>query len=824
MSVAKKPKVSSCLQAIEHFNIAKLWYLIEEKKIEDPTKYINYLLEAKTTQTNWPYAVNKVNFDLPILGFGRLVPKSFCFILMERKVRHTIADGLYIDLDMKNAHPSFLLQLLVEVYGDKCHHDYPCLTRYVEEREDVLEEVIGYFDSKAEAKSWFLKTMYGGIGIHENQIFNGFMEEFQEEMKGLKNLVETNETLWEFEVEKIKNFLINKGEIDNIHSKILSHVINGMEYQVFEEAQKFLGDAKCDLSIYCYDGGMSYKPSNGRSLETVLDDLNKHIMLSLNMKVEFIIKPSDEAIFIAPNQLSNYKYEKFLSWIVEQRGDYMSEKHKFEKYNFFGVRDVMYYTEETFYVRSHGVNEFKQKYEHLVFRTEDKKGNPCLKQFLPEWVKDPEKRRYDLVGLFPPGFELEETDVTFYSKWKGFPVERVIPDGNNYFEAINRFREHTLYLCSGNDLYRNFLEKCIVHILTYPGKKLDLIIAFKAVQGGEGKNTWWEIHKELFGANYCYSTQNHERDWFGDFNELLNEKVWLHMEEMSKQVLMKHQKSFLAYVTSKYDTLNFKGGAKRSVPSFCNYFITFNTGGLDMFPGLRRRIWVHEMDKNIPIKDAEYFRVLYRDMKNPQIMKYYYDWLMRNVSISSFNPAEDRPITPYMERLFEKEFFSKSSTDEFVIDCLTQWFFSNVVPNNHKVKFSEVFKMYQNKCKEDQVHTTTPQKLCAAITDMFPETVERKKIRGHLFLEFDIDSCIETLVQSKMMSWEDLGETCVYEDYKFITVRPCKKTCKLKDCRAHASYHFNDEIRVKRYYCSFNPRHDLQHECQCGGSFFIGSN
>jgi hypothetical protein len=108
------------------------------------------------------------------------------------------------------------------------------------------------------------------------------MEEFEEEMKALKNIIDTEETLWEFEVEKIKNFLINKGEVDNIHSKILSHVINGMEYQVFEEAQKYLMDAKCDLSIYCYDGGMSYKPSNGRPLESVLEDLNQHILLSLS--------------------------------------------------------------------------------------------------------------------------------------------------------------------------------------------------------------------------------------------------------------------------------------------------------------------------------------------------------------------------------------------------------------------------------------------------------------------------------------------------------------------------------------------------------------
>lgn len=821
--MSKKAKTGPALVATEHFNIAKLWFLIEQKVIEDPTSYISYLLEAKTTQQKWPYASIKTNFEVSPLGFGRLIPKNFCFILMERKVRQTISDGLYTDIDIVNAHPTFLLHILNEL-GCDVETNYPCLWRYVHERSVVLDEVSCYFEQKHQAKSWFLKVIYGGDGINENQLFNGFMEEFATEMKGLQAIVETNDTLWEFDVSKIKNYLLSKGETSNLHSKILSHAINGMEFLVFEETQKYLQDCKCDLSIYCYDGGMSYKPGNAAPIESLLDGLKSHIFLALNIDLTFAIKHPDEAVFVSPQQLQNFRYDKFQSWIVEQRGDYMCEKLKFEKHNFFGVRDVMYYTEETLYVRSHGVNEFKQKYEHLVFRTEDKKGNPCLKQFLPEWVKDPEKRRYDLVGLFPPGYELEESDVTYYSKWKGFPVERVIPDGQDYSESVNLFRKHTLYLCSGNQQYADYLEKCIVSILTWPGRKLDVVIAFKAVQGGEGKNTWWEIHKELFGGNYCYSTQNHERDWFGDFNELLHEKVWLHMEEMSKQVLIKHQKSFLAYVTSKSDTLNFKGGAKRSVPSFCNYFITFNTGGLDMFPGLRRRIWVHELDKKSQIHSSEYFQRLYKDMKNPQVMRFYFDWLKHNVNIENFSPAEDRPITPYMQRLFEKEFLSKSSTDEFISDCLSSWFFNDMVPNVYKIRFTDVFKMYQTKCKEDQVNNTTPQRLCAAITDMFEECVIRKKIKGHLFLEFNIDECIDTLVQMKMMSWEDLGETTCFDDLKFTVVRPCRKLCKFKACRAHASFHFNDEIRVKRYYGSFNPRRDISHACPCGGSFFIGSN
>lgn len=820
MSQPKKSKLGVALNSIEHFNIAKLWYLVEEKKISDPSMYINLLIEAKVSAQKWPYANHKVNFDVHPLGFGRLIPKGLCFILMERKIRQTITDGLYIDLDIENAHPCFLFQLVTELGTN----DWPCLQRYVNERDSVLNEVESFFDSKHDAKSWFLKVIYGGIGIGPHQAFNDFMVQYCDEMKGIDKLVEENESLWEFDVLPIKNFLLAKGETENINRKILSHVLNGMEMQVFEETQKFLHDSRCDFSIYCYDGGMSYKPGNMVPFDAALiERLNYHIYSTLSLRVKFIIKQNTEAIFIAPEKLNSYKYENFQSWLVDQKGDYISEKHKFEKTNFFSIRDVKYYTEEPTYVREHSVTEFRQKYEHLVFRGEDKKGNPILKQFMPDWVRDPEKRKYDLVGLFPPGFEMEEPDVTFFSKWKGFAVERTIPDGFSYSEEISRFREHTLYVCSNNESYRVFLEKCIVHILTYPGKKLDMVIAFKAVQGGEGKNTWWEIHKELFGSAYCYSTQNHERDWFGDFNELLNEKVWLHMEEMSKHVLLKNQKSFLSYVTSKYDTLNFKGGAKRAVASFCNYFITFNTGGLDMFPGLRRRIWVHELNKDLPLKDATWFQQLYKDMKNPQVMRAYYDWLLRNVDIKNFKPAEDRPITPYMERLFAKEFLSKNSVDEFLLETLSQWFYNTMVGPLYKIKFSDLFTLYKNKCKEDQVIALTPQKMCSNVTDIFVDHCVRKMIRGVLYLEFTIDACIETLVQNKMMNWTDLGETIAYQEFVYRVIQPCKKACKFKDCRAHICYHLSDEARAVKYYNSQRPLRNIAQDCECGGSYFIGN-
>jgi DNA mismatch repair ATPase MutS len=58
---------------------------------------------------------------------------------LSRKVRHTISKDIYHDIDIKNAHPTFCLQL-----AKKLNIDHPILEKYVNDRNSCFESWIGY--------------------------------------------------------------------------------------------------------------------------------------------------------------------------------------------------------------------------------------------------------------------------------------------------------------------------------------------------------------------------------------------------------------------------------------------------------------------------------------------------------------------------------------------------------------------------------------------------------------------------------------------------------------------------------------------------------
>lgn len=76
---------------------------------------------------------------------------------MPRIIRHTICDGLYIDLDFKNMHPTILQQICL-----KNNIDCPLLTRYITNRDVLLTEWSNILNfTKDEVKTIYLSALNG---------------------------------------------------------------------------------------------------------------------------------------------------------------------------------------------------------------------------------------------------------------------------------------------------------------------------------------------------------------------------------------------------------------------------------------------------------------------------------------------------------------------------------------------------------------------------------------------------------------------------------------------------------------------------------------
>ena len=835
----KRVKEGSVIEfeAKEYYHIPKLLWMLDNGELDLATqeRYKNLLLTLNY-EDSFPIGYVTVKYTYGELNFGRLIPSTLSYILMSRKMRQTISNNMYYDLDMVNCHPTIFLNLVPE--PDFESPEYKVLERYVNQRDTVLEEAYQTnhaLVSKANIKTWFLKILNGGDGI-DDLVQNSFMLEYMNAVPKLQKKVFDHYK----EDERYKHlmeYICKKGKSTD-HEKMVSfnaHVLYDIEDQLRKCIVESLKQQGFDTSVMCYDGVMMYINLCKTGISSLDHTKIAAFMIErLGFSVDVAFKSmTDEAIGITEQQLVTYSKEYFISLLSNHSSAYDAVKRRFEKNNFFSASTVTYYTQFQDVTHSYPRNEFIAKYEDLLYTGVDKKGNPTELQFIHEWLKDPNKRKYQSVGLYPPGFH-ENTSINLtdpehwaytYSLWTGLRAEAIVPDGQNHEDAVELFRNHTLYLCSGKTEFRDYLERILKHIFVYPGRKTDVAIAFKALQGGEGKNTWWEIVSEIIGKQYCFSTSNLERDIFGDFNEGIKNKIWVHLEEVNKQVLVKHQKLFLSYITSVNDIINLKGGKKASMYSFCNYFMSFNTQGVELFPGLHRRLWVHEMESQI--KGPAYYDQLYTMMKNPQKIRAIYDWIMTNVDITTFQPkdATVRPMTEYMSKLWGRSDGPKDRLEQWLKDWLLEQWNNNINPVLVRYQVLELHNNFKNVC-DSKLYIPTIQAFSHRIQDFFAErdAVKKTMSKGTTWLSFDLDQCVETIVNKNWLNWIDLGYYDTYvingKDVLYKCSRPPKKACTNTLCRM-----WKDETRALQYY---QKHHSLEtaksFECTCGGFYEISVN
>lgn len=135
----------------------------EYKEADEKTAFtlINdyYRQKVKTSKVSYKF--------LARLKVGRRFSKGISLQGISRKIRHTIAKDLYYDVDMKNAHPTFCLNL-----AKTLEFPHPVLEMYINRRDECLAKWIGVevgsegaktrLKSKDEVKDYFLKILNGG--------------------------------------------------------------------------------------------------------------------------------------------------------------------------------------------------------------------------------------------------------------------------------------------------------------------------------------------------------------------------------------------------------------------------------------------------------------------------------------------------------------------------------------------------------------------------------------------------------------------------------------------------------------------------------------
>jgi len=542
----------------------------------------------------------KVSYKRPKYGLGRVYPsKSLSLCSLRREIRHTLANGIYVDIDIANCHPELLNQLCI-------HHDIKTkyLNQYVENRSDILTETMTVYNcNRDEAKTLFISLMYYGTFSSwepsQNKEPTEFIYNFINELKIIsENFIKVNP-----EIVKIVKALQKK----NLKGSVMSIILQDKERSILESVYNYLikkNIIKNNDCVLCFDGIMIKK--NKYSVH-LLEELSSTVFEELKFKLKFTQKEFDENYL---EELNSIQYETPTIYNNEL---YLELKTKFEL-NCFRLENPFNYV----YIDGDNniqlFNNEKLKiwamkdYRIMITDPEDQKKN---KYFIDVWTTDPNQKTFNKI-VFDPSMK----SINNYNYFTGFKYSEgeAAPIDNKFLNLLRR-------VCNDNKIYDYFVD-WIAHIIQRPFKKTNIAVILYSDVKGVGKNCIVDgISKLLKGYSAHVETID---DITKNFNSHLVNKLFIYGDEIkaSSKCISDKLKQVITRPTQNMER---KGKDAFEIEDFTNWlFTTNNKDAFKVEQGDRRLFLVECINQKLNKElSTEYYRYIEDDTEMNKLFNYF---------------------------------------------------------------------------------------------------------------------------------------------------------------------------------------------------------
>jgi len=331
-------------------------------KADEQTAYtiINNLYNSKLKSTTVSYHF------LPRLKSGRRFSNFTCLQGIARQVRHTISKGIYHDIDMKNAHPTFASQLCKEL-----KFTHRVLDVYINNRDECITRWIGVevvdkeldkqtkkwkiskriLKNKDEAKEYFLKILNGGGNIESNcDELNEFKKrcvEFHDHFYKLPQFKRFRDRAikkYEDKAKKVKKEkkeeTKEEKENDNRRGTAFNYYLCEVENVALTHIEKYLEEQGFRIGALCFDGCMIYK-KDVKDLHDLLKKLEALLIEKMGFSVTMTCKEMNEDF-----NVSDFKIKEEIKTTDEDYAKYLLEALKDDmKYDSFS-NELWFWEEE----------------------------------------------------------------------------------------------------------------------------------------------------------------------------------------------------------------------------------------------------------------------------------------------------------------------------------------------------------------------------------------------------------------------------------------------------------------------------------------------
>jgi hypothetical protein len=339
-----------------------------------------------------------------------------------------------------------------------------------------------------------------------------------------------------------------------------------------------------------------------------------------------------------------------------EKPSYLIVKKAFERHCFFCINNIIYIdvneecdeiNQEVFYMLNQ--KDLKAKYGHLVYyeKSVDKKGKWEIKenQFITKWITDPKIKKYQSVCFVPKELD-EQFKAKHYNMFSGFKAS-LKPVKRNY-KVIELFLNHIKdVLVKGNEEHYNWLIQYFANLIQNPDKKSCVVIIFQGIQGAGKSIVVDTFYKNIIGDDYGVSTSSPDRDFFGNFNSKLCNKVFSVINEAGNE-LRQCMDKIKDLSVSPCINIEKKGKDPITFNNYNNFIgTTNNMNPLDVAWDDRRFAWFNVDSKYV--KNQEYFDALTDSIAHEDFDSSLYHYLKEEVHITITNFQNTRPQTQEYE-------------------------------------------------------------------------------------------------------------------------------------------------------------------------------
>lgn len=702
------------MKTVEIFNTAKLQCIIDNIDISDVTPLEYGGADYKTVLKSY---VNTSFNDKQIVYYNQIGGKGRYFANMglsmqnlKRNVRHTIADGKYVDIDMVNAHPVILSFL--------CHkNDFECkyLDEYIANREKLLTDT--GLDREIAKKQYLILTNSNGTDIEPAT--NHMFRYSTEMIKLHKSFYDLNKS----EADEVAKYRIRRGKTDNHKAAYMNHLLCDTENIILMEMFKFFG--KPENCVLCFDGIML--PEGG---DYNLVKCMEHIKRTVGIDIMLKFKPMSEVIDLSKYKLTKRKKRSLRYWsdmkhligkkvyketvdewvnncisLINKDGSLCYALKKSEGQSTICNSSDFSKTMSSFncsiinpsYDNDFAVNNPKSKdlkakkfiYSNLGYGKGGYIGDLVANGEIPTYYD------IDYIPYMTASNKIPMIDTDMYNTFEKFPCD------TGEISKVSNFENSLWYNHLKNNFFNNvgefehFLDT-IADMIQDPINIKDNAHLFYSRQGC-GKGLIGEFMTRLLGRSNVAVFNNTDLYFTSRFNVDSSNKILKLFEEVSEkgQAFSNHNR-LKAEITAKEERIEKKGIDPFTVKNCARYWFFTNNESTLYIENDDRRFTLHKIECN-KIGDIEYFKPIAEEIKDDVFINDAFQYFAKR----TYDEIHVR--TAYETDYKTKEKFNNLPNGiKFIIEWIEDNVTSKQMIENEEVKktLSDLTTIFKDWCTE----------------------------------------------------------------------------------------------------------------------------